>query len=70
MTAFSTKHIASNDAASAVLFLQATPTPLVEEDQSEVGSTDGIVAMGGVIAVIILLPLLLQRKAWMQKERY
>jgi len=69
MTVFSTKHAPSSNTANTALFLQATPTPPVEEDQSEVGSTDGIVAMGGVIAVIILLPLLLQRKAWMQKER-
>lgn len=51
--------------AQQALFFQVTPTsqPL---DQSEIGSTDGIVAMGGVIAVIILIPILLRRKYWMR----
>jgi hypothetical protein len=44
-------------------FLQATPTPL-QEDRSEVGSTDEIVVMGGVIAFIVIAPILLRRKAW------
>ena len=49
--------------------MQITPTPLIEEDNSEVGSTDEIAIMGGVIAVIVLVPLLLQRKAWMKKDQ-
>ena len=64
--AFSAKHPVLNDAVNAALSLQTTPTPSVEKDQSEVGSTDGIVIMGGVIAAIVLIPLLLQRKAWTQ----
>lgn len=44
-------------------FLQATPTPQ-QEDVSEIGSTDGIIIMGGVIALIIVMPILLLRKSW------
>lgn len=49
---------------TAAYFLQATPTPPVEEDRSVIGSTDGIVVMGGVIALIVLVPILLRWKAW------
>lgn len=49
---------------SATGFLvQVTPTPQVE-DKSEIGSTDEIVIMGGVIAFIIITPIFLSRKAW------
>lgn len=44
-------------------FLQTTPTP-APEDTSEIGSTDEIVIMGGVIALIIILPIFLRRNAW------
>ena len=44
-------------------FMQTTPTPQ-EEDRSEIGSTDEIVIMGGVIAFIIILPIVLRRKSW------
>ena len=50
---------------SAALFLQATTTPQ-PEDLTVIGSTDGIIVMGLVIALIILIPILLQRKAWME----
>ena len=46
------------------LFLQTTPTPQ-QEDASEIGSTDEIVIMGGVIALIIMAPIFLRRKSWM-----
>ncbi len=49
----------------AYTFFQTTSTPLPqEEDHSEVGSTDGIVLMGGVIALIIILPIMAKYKAW------
>jgi hypothetical protein len=48
---------------SAAFFLQATSTP-EPQDQSEIGSTDGIVAMGGVIALIIIIPILVRYKYW------
>jgi hypothetical protein len=53
-----------NSGASA-FFLQTTPTPQ-PKDQSKVGSTDGIVAMGFFIVLIIIVPILLRRKSWME----
>jgi hypothetical protein len=49
----------------AAFFLQTTPTPQ-PEDLSKVGSTDGITAMSVLIALIIIIPILLRRKSWMQ----
>ena len=53
---------------SAAFFFQATPTPVEQEDQSVIGSTDGIVAMGGIITLIVILPLLLRYKDWSHEE--
>jgi len=50
---------------AAAFFLQPTPTPQ-PRDLSKIGSTDGIVAMGIFIALIIVIPILLRRKSWMQ----
>jgi hypothetical protein len=50
---------------AAAFFLQTTPTPQ-PEDLSKVGSTDGITAMSVLIALIIIIPILLRRKSWMQ----
>jgi len=50
---------------AATFFLQTTPTPQ-SKDLSKIGSTDGIVAMGFFIALIIVIPILLSRKLWMQ----
>lgn len=50
---------------AAAFFLQSTSTPQ-PKDMSEIGSTDGIVIMGILIALIILVPILLQRKSWME----
>jgi len=50
----------------AAFLLQTTPTPQLEEDKSEVGSTDGIVIMGGIITLIVIIPILARRKAWMR----
>lgn len=47
----------------ASFFFQATTTP-EPEDKSEVGSTDGIIVMGGVISLIIIVPILARRKRW------
>lgn len=49
--------------SGAALFFQTTPTPQVQ-DQSEIGSTDQIVIMGGVIVFIIFMPIILSRKSW------
>ena len=46
--------------------LTTTPQPL---DASEIGSTDGIVAMGGIIVLIVLTPILLRRKQWMRSAQ-
>jgi hypothetical protein len=51
-----------NLSGAAALF-QTTPTPQVV-DKSEVGSTDQIVIMGGVIVLIIIAPIFISRKAW------
>jgi hypothetical protein len=50
---------------AAAFFFQTTPTPQ-PQDRSKIGSTDGIVAMGILIALIIIIPILLRRKSWMQ----
>ena len=42
---------------------QNTPTP-IEADRSVAGSTDGIVWMGIVIALIVMVPMLLNRAMW------
>lgn len=52
----------------AAITLQTTATPGIEEDLSEIGSTDGIVIMGGVIVLIVILPIILKRKSWMQAK--
>jgi hypothetical protein len=53
---------------SAAFFLQqTTPTP-VPVDVSEVGSTDGIVIAGFVIVAIVIVPILIRRKAWMNTQ--
>lgn len=52
------------DLSVAAFFLQTTATP-EPVDRSEVGSTDGIAVMGFVIVAIVIVPILLRRKAWM-----
>jgi hypothetical protein len=56
------------NSTGAALFFQTTATPQPEEDRSEVGSTDGIVIMGGVIGLIVIVPILIKRKSWMMME--
>lgn len=51
--------------ASGAFLSQTTSTP-PPQDLSEIGSTDGIIAMGFVIALIIVVPILLQRKSWLE----
>jgi len=51
--------------AAAAFFLQPTTTP-EPQDLSEIGSTDGIIVMGFVIALIVLIPILLRRKSWLE----
>jgi hypothetical protein len=50
---------------SAAFFLQTTATPH-PDDQSEIGSTDGIVVMGVIIVIIISIPIMARRRQWMR----
>jgi hypothetical protein len=50
--------------SATALLLQSTTTPQAQ-DMSEIGSTDGIVAMVGIIVMIIIAPIILRRKDWM-----
>lgn len=45
---------------TASLFIQITPT-LIADDLSEIGSTDGILIMSVVIALIAMLPVIISR---------
>ena len=49
--------------AANTFFIQATPTPQ-PDGKSIIGSTDQIVIMSGVIAAIIIVPILISRKSW------
>ena len=51
--------------AAALFVLQPTSTP-TPQDLSEIGSTDGIVTMGFVIALIVIVPILLRRESWLE----
>lgn len=53
---------ATRDLSAAALSAQVTPVPQGEEDQSEIGSTDGIMIMGVVIVAVTSLPLLLKKR--------
>jgi hypothetical protein len=58
----------SENLSAAVFFLQATTTP-EPEGVSEIGSTDGIVVMGGVIVLIVIVPIILRRKHWIESTQ-
>jgi hypothetical protein len=53
------------DLVSAELFVQPTATP-EPEDLSEIGSTDGIIVMGLIIALIIVIPIMVRRESWIE----
>ena len=65
LTAYSASPAMQGSLAAAAFFLQPTKTPQ-PKDISEIGSTDGIVVMGFVIALIIIIPILVRRKSWME----
>jgi hypothetical protein len=52
---------AFNQPAASAWHAQVTSTPITE-DKSVVGSTDGIVALGFLIVLIVTVPLLFRRK--------
>jgi hypothetical protein len=49
--------------AAAAIYQATTPTP-VSSAVSRAGSTDGILAMGVVIVIIVLVPILIRRSLW------
>jgi hypothetical protein len=54
--------VSAKNLGAALLSMQiTTPTPPAE-NVSEVGSTDGIVIMGFVLAIVVIVPLLFRRK--------
>ncbi len=55
------------DLSAATFFLQPQPTSTPQaKDHSVIGSTDAIVVVGFLIAIIIVVPILLRRKSWME----
>lgn len=60
---YSSPSDAQTSFSAASYFVQPPPAPL-QQDQSEIGSTDNIVIMGGVICFIIIVPILMARKSW------
>ena len=52
--------------SGAAFFFQITATPQPQEDRSEIGSTDGLTVMSFIIVMIIVIPLFLKRKSWLQ----
>lgn len=63
---FSTPPAMQGTFGNAALFMaQPTSTPKTK-DISEIGSTDGIVIMGVLIAMIIIVPLVVRRKSWIE----
>ncbi len=54
-----------NLSAAALFLQQPTKTPQ-PKGLSVIGSTDGIVVLGFVIALVIIIPILLHRKSWME----
>jgi predicted membrane protein len=65
LTAYSASPAMPGSLSAAAFFLQPTKTPQ-PKDLSQVGSTDGLILMGFIIALIIIVPILLQRKSWME----
>jgi hypothetical protein len=59
--------IEGNFGAAAFFIIQPTSTP-PPQDLSEIGSTDGIVTMGILIALIVIVPIFLRRKSWMESR--
>ena len=55
-----------NDNTGAAFLFQSTSTPQ-PTDQSEIGSTDGIIAMGGVIVLIVVITILMRRRDWTRR---
>jgi hypothetical protein len=65
LTSFTPPGMEGTFSAAAFFMMQPTSTPK-PKDISEIGSTDGIVIMGILIALIIIIPILLRHKSWME----
>ena len=63
----STPAATQENLGGAAFFFQATSTPQVQ-GRSQIGSTDGIVIMGILIALIVIIPILLRRQSWMDNR--
>jgi hypothetical protein len=63
----STPPLLEENFSAAAFFLQPTPTPQ-PEDLTRIGSTDGIVTMGILIALIVIIPIFLRRNSWMESR--
>jgi hypothetical protein len=61
VTAFNQPLVAAQQLNGAAVPIQVTATP-ISGDDSVIGSTDGIVAVGVLIVVIILTPLAFRKK--------
>jgi preprotein translocase subunit SecG len=57
----------SQEMGAAAFYVQETPTSQTE-GTSEIGSTDGIVLMGVIIVLLVVVPILLQRKSWSEDK--
>ncbi len=57
------ERLGSQEMGAAAFYVKETPTSQVQDD-SEIGSTDGIVLMGVIIVLLIVVPILLKRKSW------
>ena len=64
---YSTPAMGGTLGAGTFLVLQTTAPPQ-QKDLSVIGSTDGIVVMGVLIALIILVPIMLRRASWMESR--
>lgn len=62
---YSTPPAMQGDFGGSAFFIPSTSAPPPQDD-SEIGSTDGIVIMGFAIAVIIVLPIFIRRNEWME----
>ena len=60
---FNPPSVLAQSALANEMTLQQTPPPSpVQEDGSEIGSTDGILIMGIVIVLIVTLPLIFHKR--------
>jgi hypothetical protein len=64
---FSTPPAMQGDFGDSTFFIPSASAP-PPQDSSEIGSTDGIVIMGFVIALIVVIPILVRRKEWMENR--